>query len=144
METNKGTMKKIFIIGAVALAVTSCGSPEEVTEEATTENVSEQNLTKVSVVKAEKKTFEHYFESSELTEQNLEGLLASLQALKSYLFRQNIITMSIKPKNIIYQRQDDQNGIAVIIDNIGNSDIIPISSHYRYFGRKKIIRLAEP
>ena len=86
------------------------------------------------------KTFEHYFESSELTEQNLEGLLASLQALKAYLFRQNIITMSIKPKNIIYQRQDDQNGIAVVIDNIGNSDAIPISSYCRYFGKIKMTR----
>jgi len=86
------------------------------------------------------KTFEHYFESSELTEQNLQGLLASLQALKAYLFRQNIITMSIKPKNIIYQRQDDQNGVAVIIDNIGNSDVIPLASYCRYFGKIKMTR----
>ena len=86
------------------------------------------------------KTFEHYFESSKLTAQNLEGLLASLQGLKAYLFRQNIITMSIKPKNIIYQRQDDQNGVAVIIDNIGNSDAIPIGSYCRYFGKIKMTR----
>jgi hypothetical protein len=86
------------------------------------------------------KTFEHYFESVELTEQNLQGLLGSLQALKTYLFRQNIITMSIKPKNIIYQRHDVQTGTAVIIDNIGNSDVIPFASYCRYFGKIKMTR----
>tara|TARA_R110002111_G_scaffold200094_5_gene265500 strand:+ start:2032 stop:2637 length:606 start_codon:yes stop_codon:yes gene_type:complete len=85
-------------------------------------------------------TFEHYFESVELTEKNLVGLVGSLQALKSYLFRHNIITMSIKPKNIIYQRQDDKTGTAVIIDNIGNSDAIPIGSYCRYFGKLKMTR----
>ncbi len=86
------------------------------------------------------KTFEHYFESSELTTQNLQGLLESLRALKKYLFHYNIITMSIKPKNIIYQRQDDKTGTAVIIDNIGNSDAIPIGSYSRYFGKIKMVR----
>lgn len=86
------------------------------------------------------KTFEHYFESLELTEQNLQGLLASLQALKVYLFSQNIITMSIKPKNIIYQRRDEQTGTAVIIDNIGNSDVLPLASYCRTFGKIKMTR----
>jgi len=86
------------------------------------------------------KTFEYYFESAELTEKNLIGLLTSLQALKTYLFSQNIITMSIKPKNIIYQRQDERSGVAVIIDNIGNSDAIPLASHCRTFGKIKMTR----
>ena len=86
------------------------------------------------------KTFEYYFESTELTEQNIEGLITALQALKIYLFDQNIITMSIKPKNIIYQRQNEQTGTAVIIDNIGNSDAIPLASHCRAFGKIKMTR----
>ena len=86
------------------------------------------------------KTFEFYFESVELTAQNAEGLLNALLNLNTYLVDQNIMTMSLKPKNIIYQRQDDQRGVAVIIDNIGNSDMIPISTHCRYFGLKKIQR----
>ena len=86
------------------------------------------------------KTFEYYFESAELTEKNLIGLLTSLQALKTYLFSQNIITMSIKPKNIIYQRQDERSGVAVIIDNIGNSDAIPLASYCRTFGKIKMTR----
>lgn len=79
-------------------------------------------------------------ESSILTEQNQQGLLQAIRALKTYLIEQNVMTMTIKPKNIVYQRQSDKEGKAIIIDNIGNSDIIPISSHCRYFGRKKIQR----
>mgnify|MGYP000934520397 CR=1 FL=1 len=86
------------------------------------------------------KTFEHYFESADLTAQNIEGLISALQALKTYLFSQNIITMSIKPKNIIYQRQDEHTGTAVIIDNIGNSDAIPLASYCRTFGKIKMTR----
>jgi hypothetical protein len=86
------------------------------------------------------KTFEYYFESPELTEKNLIGLLTSLQALKTYLISQNIITMSIKPKNIIYQRQNEQSGTAFIIDNIGNSDAIPLASYCRIFGKIKMTR----
>lgn len=86
------------------------------------------------------KTLEHYLESSILTEQNQQGLLQAIRALKTYLIEQNVMTMTIKPKNIVYQRQSDKEGKAIIIDNIGNSDIIPISSHCRYFGRKKIQR----
>jgi hypothetical protein len=86
------------------------------------------------------KTLEYYLESTSLTEQNQQGLVNAIAGLKSYLIDQNVMTMTIKPKNIVYQRQNDNEGRAVIIDNIGNSDIVPISSHCRYFGRKKIQR----
>lgn len=86
------------------------------------------------------KTLAHYFESTGLTEQNYKGLLASLQALKAYLFRQNIITMTIMPKNIVYQRQDNEFGTAMIVDSIGNSDPIPLASYCRAFGQVKMKR----
>ncbi len=85
-------------------------------------------------------TFEYYFDSIALSEQYYQGLLQALQELKSYLFSQNIITMSIKPKNIIYQKVDIHSGKAIIIDNIGNSDVIPICTYNRFFGQKKINR----
>lgn len=86
------------------------------------------------------KTLEYYFQSTELTEQNQQGLAKAIALLKQYLLTQNIIVMTLKPKNIVYQRQSDDEGQAIIIDNIGNSDVIPISSYCRYFGRKKIER----
>lgn len=86
------------------------------------------------------KTFAHYFESTTLSEQHYQGLLNALLALKKYLFDQHIITMSIKPKNIIYQRHNGDRGTAIIIDNIGNSDAIPLSTYSRFFGHIKMTR----
>lgn len=85
-------------------------------------------------------TFAYYFESTSLTEHNYSGLLTSLQMLKAYLFRYNIITMTLKPKNIIFQRQTEQAGKAVIIDNIGNSDAIPLASYWHALGNIKMSR----
>lgn len=86
------------------------------------------------------KTLEHYIESPQLTEVNFQGLLQSLLSLKEYLITQNIMTMTIKPKNIVYKKQEAQSGLCIIIDNIGNSDLLSISSYSRFFGRKKINR----
>jgi len=86
------------------------------------------------------KTLEHYLESAELTLDNYQGIKQSLMLLKDYLIAQNVMTMTIKPKNIVYQRRDAHQGLCIIIDNIGNSDVIAISSHSRYFGQKKIMR----
>lgn len=86
------------------------------------------------------RTLEHYLNSVPLLELNAQGLQQSLQRLKDYLIAQNIITMTIKSKNIVYQQRDDQNSLCIIIDNIGNSDCIPISSYNRFFGYKKITR----
>ena len=86
------------------------------------------------------KTLEYYLESAELTQENYQGVKQALVLLKNYLITQNVMTMTIKPKNIVYQRQGSEHGLCIIIDNIGNSDIIPISSYSRYFGYKKIMR----
>lgn len=86
------------------------------------------------------KTLRQYLESETLNKLNEQGLQQHLQNLKAYLITQNIMTMTIKPKNIVYQKRENQDDLCVIIDNIGNSDFIRISSHNRYFGRKKIER----
>lgn len=86
------------------------------------------------------RTLKQYLESETLKKLNAHGLQDHLQSLKAYLIAQNIMTMTIKPKNIVYQKRENENDLCVIIDNIGNSDFIGISSYSRYFGRKKIDR----
>ena len=86
------------------------------------------------------RTLEHYLDSESLTELNNRGLQQSLCHLKDYLIAQNIMTMTLKSKNIVYQKRDGQNNRCIIIDNIGNSDFLPISSYNRFFGYKKITR----
>lgn len=86
------------------------------------------------------RTLEQHLQFTSLSELNQQGLQASLQNLKDYLAAYNIMTMTIKPKNIAYRQRDNQHNVCVLIDNIGNSDFIPISSYSRYFGYKKIAR----
>lgn len=86
------------------------------------------------------KTLEHYLKDNALLQENHEDILNALQELKRYLIDQNIITMSIKPKNLLFQKQKNDRGKIYIVDNIGNSDLISISSYSYYFGKKKILR----
>lgn len=86
------------------------------------------------------KTLGHYLKDEELLQENYDYILSALQELKHYLISQNIITMSIKPKNLLFQKQKDGQGKVYIVDNIGNSDLIAISSYSYYFGKKKILR----
>lgn len=86
------------------------------------------------------KTLEFYLEQPSLNESEQEKIVSSLLATKQYLIDQNIITMSIKPKNMVLQRHDHSPGKCIIIDNIGNSDVLPISSYVRWFGQRKIER----
>jgi hypothetical protein len=85
------------------------------------------------------KTLEFYLDNLSSTPELVESISQALLSLKLDLLEQNIITMTLKPKNMVLQLRND--GMrCLIIDNIGNSDIVPISSYVRFFGRKKIER----
>lgn len=86
------------------------------------------------------RTLEYYLEPVPLIKLDDQELQRSLSCLKNYLIEQNIMTMTLKSKNIVYQRREGQNDLCIIIDNIGNSDFVPISSYNRFFGCKKITR----
>lgn len=86
------------------------------------------------------KTLEYYLDDAELTESHLNELISEFNQLKHYLLRYNIITMSLKPKNIVFQQLSEQRWRCVIIDNIGNSDWIPLMTYIPFFGRIKIQR----
>ena len=86
------------------------------------------------------KTLEYYFGQITITEAHQAELIFELNQLKNYLLRHNIITMSLKPKNIVFQRLEDDQWRCVIIDNIGNSDWIPLMTYVPLFGRIKIRR----
>jgi hypothetical protein len=85
-------------------------------------------------------TFEYYLSSEALTEQNLSGLIQAMRDLKTGLIADSIITMTIKPKNIVYQKVSATEGRLVIIDNIGNSDFLPLANRIKLFARLKTKR----
>lgn len=86
------------------------------------------------------KTLRSYLADKSYVDENRVFLLKALEDLKAYLLRNNIITMTIKSKNILYQLQPDNTGKLYIVDNIGNPEIIPYCSYIPFFGNKKIHR----
>ncbi len=69
-----------------------------------------------------------------------EQIRAALTALRKYLLNERIITMPIKPKNILLQRTESDSFNCYVIDNIGNSEFIPISTYLPGCARRKILR----
>ncbi|MFT6311424.1 MAG: hypothetical protein ACJAQS_001797 [Porticoccus sp.] len=86
------------------------------------------------------KTLEYYLASEELTQQNLTGLIRAMIDLKATLIADSIVTMTIKSKNIVYQKTSLTEGRLLIIDNIGNSDFWPIADHIGLLARLKTKR----
>ncbi len=86
------------------------------------------------------KTLEHYFSANNETDLNYQDLSRALPLLKQYLLKWKIVTMSLKPQNIVYQKINPTQGKLVVIDNIGNSDFIPICNYLDSFATRKIRR----
>lgn len=85
-------------------------------------------------------TLRHYLSSPQLTSRHDLALREALQALKSYLLEHRVITMTLKPKNILFQLDTESSGKLVIVDNIGNSDFIPLVKYSPLLARWKIRR----
>lgn len=86
------------------------------------------------------KTLEYYFNSSDILENQLPGFTQAFYNFKNYLLEYNIITMNLKPKNILYKKESDNEGRLYLVDSIGNSDFIPIANHVNFLAKKKIQR----
>lgn len=85
-------------------------------------------------------SLEYYLNDKVFTDTNRSNLLLALDKLKVYLLENNIITMPIKSKNILYQIQENTSGTLYVVDNIGNADFFPLATYLPSFGRKKILR----
>jgi hypothetical protein len=86
------------------------------------------------------KTLEHYFSANNETDHDYQNLYLALDLLKRYLLKWRIVTMSITPQNIVYKKTRESEGSLVVIDNIGNSDFIPICSYVDWMATRKIHR----
>jgi len=85
-------------------------------------------------------TLRHILSSAEKTAAIADDLEKSLAELKSYLLNQCVITMTLKSKNILCQTNGSGKLRLIIVDNIGNSDFIPICNYSKFLARKKILR----
>lgn len=85
-------------------------------------------------------TLGYYLSTDQQRELYIDSLSNSLHSLKEYLLRQRIITMTLKPKNILCQKRPSLRFRLFLVDNMGNSDFISICNYSRYFAEKKIRR----
>jgi hypothetical protein len=86
------------------------------------------------------KTLEYYLSAQDEPDFNYQNLSKLLTLLKQYLMKWKIVTMAIKPQNIVYKKINKTEGTLIIIDNIGNSDFIPICNYVDNFAIRKIRR----
>jgi len=86
------------------------------------------------------KTLMHYFSAKNKTDGDCQDLYPALQPLKQYLLQWKIVTMSLRPQNIVYKKTRESEGYLVVIDNIGNSDFIPICNYLDWMATRKIHR----
>ena len=81
------------------------------------------------------KTLEYYLKNG-----IPDGTTLALKNMEQYLLDNAIITTTLKPRNIVLQKSSNSTLNAVIIDDIGNTEFIPISNVSNYFARLKIKR----
>jgi len=83
------------------------------------------------------KTLSDYLESNELSDQECNNLADLLHLLKVYLLEQRVIAR-LAPRNIVCQRSNNEISQLSIIDNIGNSHLMPICNYDNFLARRKI------
>jgi hypothetical protein len=86
------------------------------------------------------KTLEHYISADIAADIDYQDLSRALPVLKQYLLDWKIVTMSFKPQNIVYKKINKSEVALVVIDNIGNSDFIPICNYVDFMAMRKIRR----
>ena len=85
------------------------------------------------------KSLAHYLSKKSRTEDHFAELSISLPLLKAFLLKNRIITKPLCPRNILLRRSASGSRL-VIVDDIGNTDFVPICTHSRFFATKKILR----
>lgn len=85
-------------------------------------------------------TLQHYLESNQASGLHCRGLREGLRALRRTMLSDGIVTLALRPKNVVCRRLGPQEFRLYIVDSIGNTDFIPIANHSRWFARRKVAR----
>lgn len=85
-------------------------------------------------------TLAHYLNSGAPDHTFGTQIGCALMRLEAYLLDNRVITMTLKPKNILFRLDGPDSGALVIVDNIGNSDFLPIANYSGTLARRKIQR----
>lgn len=71
---------------------------------------------------------------------DLRLLRQTLIALKSWLSGNRIVTMNLKPQNILCRRMSPTEVMPVVVDNIGEASLLPLATWSRWFCHRKQAR----
>jgi len=82
----------------------------------------------------------YYLATNSLADAHQLSLSRAFEPLKEYLCRYRVITMMLKPQNIVFRKLNDAEGELVLIDSVGNSDLLPLCDYSAFFARRKILR----
>ncbi|EMH4163479.1 PhoP regulatory network protein YrbL [Pluralibacter gergoviae] len=74
-------------------------------------------------------------------EEDFRTLRTLLKSLKQYLYKNRIVTMTLKPQNILCQRVSESEVVPVVCDNIGESTFLPVATWSAWFCHRKQERL---
>ena len=69
-----------------------------------------------------------------------QSIRRGLNQLRKELVQSNIITMTLHPKNILCKKNQKNFCRLVVIDNIGNSDWLPVCNYCKPLAKRKIVR----
>ena len=86
------------------------------------------------------KTLEDYISDTDSTDFNYQDLSRALPVLRHYMLKWKIVTMTLRPGNVVFKKNRASGGTLVIIDNIGNTDFIPICNYVDFIALRKIRR----
>ncbi|EBB5475303.1 PhoP regulatory network protein YrbL [Salmonella enterica] len=74
-------------------------------------------------------------------EEDVAVLRQLLKKLKRYLFDNHIVTMSLKPQNVLCQRISESEVVPVVCDNLGESTFIPLATWSTWCCERKLERV---
>ncbi len=72
---------------------------------------------------------------------NSKALYPLLRTLKSYLRKNRIVTMNLKPQNVLCRRISPDEVVPVVCDNIGEGTLIPLATWSGWVCARKQARL---
>lgn len=85
-------------------------------------------------------TLEDFITDLNLFSQNYSLIVRLLKELKEKLYKNEIITMVLFPKNILFQKTDENTYRVRIVNDMGSAVLIPLEYHFKYFAHTKILR----
>ncbi|MFP9230669.1 YrbL family protein [Pectobacterium cacticida] len=86
------------------------------------------------------KTLEYYIIDNHRYEKYKMGIGLAWRHMTQWAKQYAIVTMTLKPYNIMYRLHHDDEGELIIIDNLGCANLFPLVYYSKYFARCQLSR----